>query len=290
MSDQNLPAVANPFEGIQKPENAVSAIESSRAAQEVQAAVILAKKFPRNPVEATDRILAECQRYTLAEHAVYSFPRGGTQVSGPSIRLAEAMARAWGNCQYGVVELDRRGDESSMLAYAWDLESNTMARAEFKVRHYRDSNRGGKQALTEERDIYEAVANNGARRLRACILKLIPGDVTDAAVRQCDETIRAQIKDLGGAIARMVESFGKIGVTKEMVERRLRHRMEATNAAEVVALGRIFTSIQDGMSSSGDYFEAEAKEAPKTSTPEAARAAASKAARKPAAAPQEEIF
>lgn len=280
--------VANPFSApAPRNESVQAVVEASRAAQEVQAAVLMARKFPRDQVQAADRILQACQRYSLAEHAVYSYPRGGQQISGPSIRLAEAMAREWGNMQYGIVEQERRGDESAMLAYAWDLETNVMSRMEFKVKHYRDSNRGGKQTLTEERDIYEAVANNGARRLRACILKLLPGDVTDAAVRQCDETIRAQVKDLPTAIAQMLEAFASLGVTKEQIEKRLRHRIDATNSAEIVAMRRIFTSIQDGMGSPADYFELDQVEEQRPlTTAEKARAAAAKAAGKAGKAPE----
>jgi hypothetical protein len=266
-------------------DNAMAIIESSRAAQEVKVAATIAAMKPRQWDVVERRIAQACSRETLAEQAVYSFPRGGTQVNGPSIRLAEALASAWGNLQYGVCEIDRQGDESSMLAYCWDLETNVTARAEFKVRHIRDA-RGEKKALTDERDIYERVANDGSRRLRACILKIIPGDVTENAVKLCEETIRAKISDLPAKIKSMVASFEALGVSKQMIEKRLRHHLDATNAAEVIALGRIYTSIKDGMSVATDYFEAEAPAADKTSTIEKARAAASKAAK----TTKEEIF
>ena len=63
----------------------------SRQAQEVQAAMVIAKKFPRDEVQSFNRIMKACQRKTLAEQAMYEYPRGGTKVTGPSIRLAEAM-------------------------------------------------------------------------------------------------------------------------------------------------------------------------------------------------------
>lgn len=259
MSDKEI---ANPFGNGKQEQNAIVASEVGRAVQEVQAQVILAKKYPRDQKDATDRILRACQRYTLAADAVYSFPKGGTQVTGASIRLAEAMAREWGNMTYGIVEQDRAGDESSMLAYAWDLESNVMMRAEYKVRHYRDTKGGGKVTLTDERDIYETVANYGARRLRACILKIIPGDVTEAAIKQSEQTIRAEIKDLKTATTQMVDSFSAIGVTKDQIEKRLRHRIEATQAAEIIGLRRIYASIKDGMSTPADWFEAETTQEP----------------------------
>ncbi len=72
--------------------------------------------------------------------------------------------------------------QSTVEAFAWDVEeANTRQTKVFQVRHWRHTKQGGYK-LTDPRDIYELVANNGARRLRACILGVIPGDVIDAAV------------------------------------------------------------------------------------------------------------
>lgn len=141
----------------------------SRQAQEVQAAMVIAKKFPRDEYEATEKIKRTCQRSTLAEQAIYSYPRGGQNVSGPSIRLAEALAQNWGNIDYGIIELEQKDGKSEMMAYAWDLESNTRVTKIFGVEHKRDTKKGS-YVLTDSRDIYEATANFGARRMRACIL------------------------------------------------------------------------------------------------------------------------
>ena len=88
----------------------------SRQAQEVQAAMVIAKKFPRDEYEATEKIKRTCQRSTLAEQAIYSYPRGGQNVSGPSIRLAEALAQNWGNIDYGIIELGQKDGKSEMMA------------------------------------------------------------------------------------------------------------------------------------------------------------------------------
>jgi hypothetical protein len=224
---------------------------------EVKAQVYMARQFPRDPVAATERILLECDRLTLAEKAQYTFPRGGTQVSGPSIRLAETILRNWGNCMAGIVEVERRDNESAMLAYAWDLETNTMMRQEFVVPHSRDTKQG-KKSLSDDRDIYEMTANQGSRRKRACILALVPGDVVEAAVARCHKTLVAKVGDLDKVIPSMLAKFDKIGVTKAMIEKRLRHKAEVTQAAEVVQLGSIYNSIQDGMAVIADFFTVDA--------------------------------
>ena len=164
--------------------------DQQRAIAEVQAAMVIARMNPRDPIAAMDRILNACTRPTLANAAVYTYNRGGSDVSGPSIRLAEAMAQSWGNMQFGIRELEQRGGESTVQAFAWDVETNTRREVTFQVPHVRYTKRGTTR-LEDPRDMYEMVANQGARRLRACILAVIPGDVTEAAVAQCETTMRS---------------------------------------------------------------------------------------------------
>jgi len=67
--------------------NAIADASQQREIAEVQAAMVIAKRFPRDPIEAMDRILHACTRSTLAESALYSYSRGGSDITGPSIRL-----------------------------------------------------------------------------------------------------------------------------------------------------------------------------------------------------------
>ena len=234
---------------------------AQREIAEVQAAMTIAKRFPRNQAKAVDRIMVACQRPGLAEGALYTYARGGTDISGPSIRLAEAVAQQWGNLSFGIRELDQRLGESTVEAYAWDLETNTRQTKTFQVKHYRHTKKGG-YALTDPRDIYEMVANQGARRLRACILGVIPGDVVEAAVNQCEATLKAKADISPEAVLKMVQVFSGYGVSKEMIEARIQRKLESITAAQVIALRKIYNSLKDGMSAPGDWFEAvpEAKE------------------------------
>lgn len=252
----NAPVNTNPFLPTAPQNSAVSTVqtENSRAVAEVQSALVIAKQFPRDMNQAYDRIMNACQRPALAQSAVYSYARGGSSITGPSIRLAEAIAQNWGNIQFGVRELSSENGESTVEAFAWDMETNTRQTKIFQVRHWRHT-KGGGYKLTDPRDIYELVANNGARRLRACILGVIPGDVIDAAVEQCDQTIRASADTSPAGVLKLLKSFEKHGVTKEAVEKRIQCRIEAISPAQVVSLIKIGTSIKDGMSAAKDWFE-----------------------------------
>lgn len=254
-------SVSNPF-GATTPrqEQGLVSVEQQRAIQEVQAAMVIAKKFPRNPVEATDRILQSCSRPTLAEGALYSYNRGGADVTGPSIRLAEALAQAWGNMQFGIRELEQRKGESIVEAFAWDVESNTKQLKIFTVPHIRHTRNGQKQ-LEDPRDIYELVANNGARRLRACILGVIPGDVIEAAQRQCELTLNTHADTSPESVKRMLDTFStEFGVTTEQVQAYLGRRADTMLPAQYVQMRKIYASLRDGMSKPGDWFKANEEE------------------------------
>jgi len=256
----NLPATTsnNPFGASTVPtratNNAAADAGQQREIAEVQAAMVIAKRFPRDPIASTDRILQACTRPTLADGALYSYSRGGTDITGPSIRLAEAMAQAWGNIQFGVRELEQRGGESTVEAYAWDLETNTRQSKVFQIQHERHTKNGAKK-LTDPRDIYELVANNGARRLRACILGVIPGDVTEAAVKQCEETLHANADTSPDALKKLEAAFQGIGVPRDALEKFIQCRLESIRPAQIVRLRKIYASIKDGMSSPSDRFD-----------------------------------
>lgn len=254
-----------------KPQNqALIEVENQRAIAEVQGAIVLAKKFPRNQIEALDRILVACQRPGLAEQALYSYSRGGTEITGPSIRLAEAMAQNWGNLQFGIKELEQRNGESTVEAFCWDMETNVRQAKTFQVKHERYTKKGSYK-LEDPRDIYELAANQGARRLRACILGVIPGDISEAAQSQCEATLKAKADTSPEALKKLVDAFAPYGVSKEQIEKRIQRHLDTITPAQLIQLRKIFNSLKDGMSAAADWFEM----APNQETPAPADASAS---------------
>jgi hypothetical protein len=228
--------------------------ENQRAIAEVQAAVMMAKKFPRDIPEALERIKVACRSVRLAEAAVYSYPRGGTEVDGPSIRLAEVVIQNWGNAHFGLIELSQRPGESIMEAFCWDLETNVREVKIFTVPHVRFT-RKGSYALTDPRDIYEMVANNGARRLRSCIQGIVPKDIMDEAVEICDRVMVENSDTTAAGFKKLEDDFGSIGVTRGQIEGRLNKKFEKMTPRQMVGLRKILNSVQDNMSKAADWFE-----------------------------------
>lgn len=232
------------------------AIEASRAIAEAQGKLVIAKRFPRNEVDAYAKAMQACQRPSMAEKAFYSFPRAGQTISGPTIRFAEELARCWGNIDYGIKELSQDDGKSEMQAYAWDLETNAQSVQNFTNPHQREQ---GKKmvTLTSQRDIYENNANMATRRLRARILAILPSWFVEDAVEECKRTLAGK-NDLPliDRVKKMVVQFGKIGVTQEQIEMRLKKKIEAMNADDFTEFVGIYNAIKQGESKIADWFDA----------------------------------
>lgn len=256
MSEINTAAIAE-FEKATPAGRKVGAeLVASREAQEVQVAMVAAKRFPRDEIAAYNRVIEDCKRPTLAEKAMYEYPRGGQVITGASIHLARAIARNWGNLDSGFKVLEQSPSESTVMAYCWDLETNYRETKVFTVPHIRETKKGSK-LLTDSRDIYELIANQAARRERACILSVIPGDVVDAAMGQCNVTLAGGSKmPLVDMVRTLVDKFQEqYGVTAEMLERYIGCKKEAFSQQSVVRLKNVYNTIRDGSASVEQYFD-----------------------------------
>lgn len=257
----NTELVESPYGARAVQESSGSRQLQQRENAETLAMVAMAKRFPRDVIANTDQIINAFSRPSLAERASYQFSKGGTDVNGPSIRAAEAMAQMWGNLSMGFREISRGVDEagisySEVEAFCWDMEKGNRQPLQFIVKHWRDTKKGGYK-LTDERDIYELMANQAQRRKRACILALIPGDVVEVAMQQAEVTLRSKADTSPAAMDKMVEAFAPFGVTKQQIEKRIQRRLDTIVPAQVVTLKRIYASLRDDMSTASDWFEFE---------------------------------
>ena len=233
------------------------AIEASRAIAEAQGKLVIAKRFPRDEVQSYAKAMEACQRPTMAAKAFYSFPRGGQTVEGPTIRFAEELARCWGNIDYGIKELSQDDGKSEMQAYAWDLETNAQSVQNFTNPHQREQ---GKKmvTLTSQRDIYENNANMATRRLRSRILAILPAWFVEDAIAECKRTLSGQNDTpLIDRVKKMVVQFAKLGVTQEMIEKRLKRKIDTMTSDDFVEYVGIYNAVKGGESKIADWFDAQ---------------------------------
>ncbi|MBR5823670.1 MAG: hypothetical protein IKY67_05975 [Paludibacteraceae bacterium] len=257
--EQALPNMPNnsmvaPMENINQ---GTVAIEASRAIAEAQGKLVIAKQFPRSETKAYALVQQACSRQGIAEKAFYSYSRGSSVVSGPTIRFAEELARCWGNIDYGIKELSQDDGKSEMQAYAWDLETNAISVQNFTNPHIREAN-GKAKRLTSQRDIYEINANMGARRLRSRILAILPSDLVDMAINECKNTLAGNNEEpLIDRVKKMIVAFGKLGVTQEQIETRLKRKVDTMTIDDFTDYIGIYNAIKQGESKVADWFDAE---------------------------------
>lgn len=228
----------------------------SRELSEVKGKMFLARQFPRDANYSLSCVLEECSRPELAEEAQYEYQKGDSVVKGASIRLVEVLARHWGNLDFGVNEIEAMDGSTLIQSYAWDLQTNVSDRKVFSVKHER-STKKSTYRLTDERDIYEMVANKGARRKRACLLSVMPQWYVDAAVKACEETLKKSLTDgksLEEVIATIVDAFNEFGITPEQISEKVGKDIDKLSQNDIVKLRHLYSAIKDGFVKPGDAF------------------------------------
>jgi hypothetical protein len=255
MGNQILPPPDDP--GSQT-ELAVNINERAARVAEIQASIIVAKKFPRNEDEAYRKLIRACSRPTFAEEARYEYPRGREKVTGPSVRFAREAARVWGNIEFGIEILEDGEDYVVIRAWAWDKETNARVFTddEFQKRVQRKSDGGTywKDVRDDERELRELVNRRGAICVRNCILQLVPADFVEDAMAQVYKTLSDKAaKDPDAERKAVVLGFSQLNISVEDLERYLGHPVAQCSPAEIAGLRSIYVSIRDGNSKWTDY-------------------------------------
>ncbi|EHS7647029.1 hypothetical protein KWH26_003638 [Salmonella enterica] len=235
-------------------------IEAQRAITEAQSKIQLAKMFPRNETDAFNKLLFSCSHPGFAEEAFYSLPRGNQNISGPSIRLAEEIARLYGNFTYGHRELSRSNGKSEVEVFAWDVENNNYTSRQITVVHVQDT-KSGSYALRSQADIDTRIANIASKQLRGRILSLIPKWMLSEAVAKCRETL-AGGQDSAQREARveaLVARFGSKGVNKTALEKYLGHPLKLITNDEMADLFGVYTAIKEGSAINEFFIDDEPK-------------------------------
>lgn len=238
-----------------------TSIEQARAIAEVLAAIEAANRAPRNEERAVEKMRKSCASRALAEKAFYAVARGEGTASGESIHLARELARCWEHINYGTKELSRNDDRgvSEIQAYAIDLESLVRVESTFIVPHRKSLKGGAFKVITDLGQIYENNANAGARRVRECILNVLPYGFVAAAATLCQETLqRMDVGELHARIDKVIADFARGNIDRAMLETKVGHPVGSWTAEELVELEVLFASLRRKEISRDEAFPAAA--------------------------------
>lgn len=260
----NMPAVVS--DGLA----AVATRETASVAAAVQAEAMVRAHFamalqrPRNPDMVRARLLRECERKAFAECATYTLPRGGAQITGPSIRFAEAALRALGNVMVQTSTIYDDDAKRIVRVQVTDLEVNypdfrdivitkTMERRSLKKGQVAISERvnslGEKVYLVEATDDELLMRENAqtSRAIRTLAIRLLPGDLIDEALAACDRTLaRDDSADPERTRKAMLDAFIAVGVSPADLATFLGHDTTALSPAEVRLLRGAYNALKTG--------------------------------------------
>jgi hypothetical protein len=236
---------------------------ATREQHEIQSAVVSAKKFPRNENQVFVKVATAFSRASMAESAVYSFPRQGAQVTGPSVDTARELARLWGNLRYGMRIVQADEERVRIRAYCLDLETNAYVEAEddFAKKIMRKDKRTGevRWVAPDERDARELVNRRGAIIIRNCILQMLPNSLIEEALATArkaqQENAKADIAiSRESVVKEMVLAFNRLGVSVSALESRLGRGLDFITAEELAELRQVHKSIKDGILTREEAF------------------------------------
>lgn len=223
-------------------------------ASEIDTQISTAKKYPRSIKRFVDQAR---QMVTLTEDiagdCIYALPRGGKSIEGPSARFAEIVISAWGNCRAGARIVNE--DDRFVVAQGvfLDLQHNTALTYEVKRRI---TDKYGKRF----KDDMIGVTSNAACSiaLRNAALRGVPKAFWRPLYEEARKTAIGDVKTLATRRASMIEAFGKMGVTPEMLLAHLQVDGEADISLDHLGqLRGIFTALKEGDSTIDQVFRSD---------------------------------
>lgn len=220
---------------------------------EIDLQIATARKYPRN-VQASiaeARSMATLDAETAAA-CYYSLPRkrknedgsfGEVRIEGPSIRLAEIVASAWGNILWGAQPVAIDKDSVTVMGFAMDMQKN-VRRAIYIRRGIVDRNRRPYSADMITLTI-NAACSIAARN--AVFGGVVPRAYVDQLVKECRKVAVGDARTLEQRRTRALEYFNKAGVALDRLLAALGvEKAEDIQGEELEQLQGARTALQEG--------------------------------------------
>lgn len=229
----------NELEGMQVESSTIALLNKS----EIDQQIATAHKYPRSIKRFRDETL---QMVTLNENVaaecIYSLPRGGKTIEGPSARFAEVVFSAWGNSRAGARVVNDQGNFVTSQGVFHDLEKN--AAITYEVQR-RITDKSGKRFSD---DMIVVTANAACSvALRNAILKGVPKAFWSDMYEAARATVMGDYKTLANRRADAIKAFQAYGISPEQICATLGvGGVEDIGLENLVTLRGILTSIKEG--------------------------------------------
>jgi hypothetical protein len=213
---------------------------------EIDAQMASAGTRPRDPRQFRDSVQAiALMNEEAAADCHYALParkEDGEPIEGPSIRFAEILAYAWGNCRVGARVIDEATDHVTAQGIFSDVEKNTVST--FEVRRRITDRRGRRYSL----DMINVTANAACSIARRnAILQAIPKPLWADLYEEAREMAAGSAAELGPRRDKAIGAFKDLGVSEPRILAML--GVERADQIDLDRLGRlrgIYTAVKDG--------------------------------------------
>lgn len=209
--------------------------------------IATAKQFPRNIHRAKDNIVAIASMdEDTAKTCGYNLPRGGKNISGPSVHLARIIAQQYGNIRIDTKIADTDKTHITAQSTCIDLENNVGIRVEVKRKI---TDKFGKRYND---DMITVTGNATASiAMRNAIFNVVPKPLIDAGYKAAQEKIIGDVSDENKLVAKRkktIDEFMKsYGVDEKAILKTLGLReVTQIKAEEIKMLVGIWQAIKDG--------------------------------------------
>lgn len=210
---------------------------------EIEQQIATARKYPRSVKTFLNKAI---EMVTLSEgiaqECIYSLPRDGKVIEGPSARFAEIIVSAWGNSRAGARVVNEDGEFVTAQGVFHDLEHNTAITFEVQRRIV---NRDGRRF---SHDMIGVTANAACSiALRNAILKGVPKAFWSDLFLAARKTVMGDFKTLPNRRAAAFEQFVAFGIGKDQVCKILGVKgVEDIGLEHLVTLGGVLTALKEG--------------------------------------------
>ena len=223
------------------------AIEAiSRA--EIDTQIATAKKYPRNIAAVKSQMLTiATMDEETASACFYSLPRGGKNVQGPSVRMAEIALSCYGNVKAGtrILSVETGANPHAVVqAVVHDMEKNVAFSVEKRRRIVGKKKNNGKP---DEDDINLAVNAGSAIAFRDAVFKVVPGALVKAVYEAAKKVAVGDIKSLSVQREKIVGRLKQMGAKEDRIFALLGIRkLDEITLEHVETLIGIGTALRDG--------------------------------------------
>lgn len=211
------------------------------ARSEVEAQLDAAHKYPRSFAKfRQSAITMATSSREVAESCMYALPRGGKSITGPSIRLAEICASAWGNLHLGARVVEVTDTEVVAQGVAWDLQTNTRITGEARRRI---TGKTGKRYDDDMIGVTGMAAQSVA--LRNAIFRVVPRGLVDTIYAAARAVAVGDARTLVDRRGEALQRLQKGGVTVERVLARVQKpTIEDIGLEELEQLVGLISSVR----------------------------------------------